>query len=236
MDDDSDDNDDSLSDDSDATEPTRSATTGVLSDRPDRPEFDGEHEPPDGTSVEVLRTTREESRAVLDRKLERLDEIDDKAMRTVRTSVVLLGLLISVAGLAGTERLEGFGFAPSLFSAIGASLLFVSVVLGVFSYTVSENREGIGHRYRVEARSEEYEQSEWLAVLLVGYDEWIHRMSGINDRNKTILALVQGSLVCGLLFLGIALGVSLWPNEVVLYTVAFLALFLGGSVLLIRRT
>lgn len=236
MDDGSDDNDDSLSNDSDATEPSRSTSSGVIPDRHDYTELDGNYEPPEGVSLEVLRTTREESRAVLDRKLERLDEIDDKAMRTVRTSVVLLGLLISAAGLAGPERLEGIGFVPSLFSAVGASLLFVSVVLGIYSYTVSENREGIGHRYRTEARSEEYEQSEWLAVLLVGYDEWIYRMSEINDRNKTNLALVQGSLVSGLLFLGMALGVSLWPNEVVLYTAVFLVILLGIIALVVGRT
>lgn len=66
--------------------------------------------------IEVLRSACEESRLVLDHQLDVLGEIDDKAIWSVRTAVIVLGLVISAVSFADgssirTLQLPVFGFA-----------------------------------------------------------------------------------------------------------------------------
>ncbi|MFB6137657.1 MAG: hypothetical protein ABEJ42_04870 [Halobacteriaceae archaeon] len=48
----------------------------------------------------VLDLALRESRHVLDHQIQQLERIDDKIMRTVRTGVLLLGILLSSAAFA----------------------------------------------------------------------------------------------------------------------------------------
>jgi len=54
----------------------------------------------------VLRSACSESRAVLDEQLQKLADIGDKAIWTVRSSVLVLGLLVSAASLGDAETLR----------------------------------------------------------------------------------------------------------------------------------
>ena len=71
------------------------------------------------SDVDVLRSACSESRAVLDEQLQKLADIGDKAIWTVRSSVLVLGLVVSAASLGDTETL-GDSTVPSSFSPAAA--------------------------------------------------------------------------------------------------------------------
>jgi hypothetical protein len=65
-----------------------------------------------GSDVEVLRSGREEARLVLDHQLQVLNDLQEKAIRTVKIAGVILGLVLSAGTLPGAERfVNEFTFA-----------------------------------------------------------------------------------------------------------------------------
>ena len=158
---------------------------------------DGSGEP----DVEALRVTREESRAVLDHQIATLNDLDDKAMRTVRTDVLLLGILASAAGIAGPERLTELDLTVQVISVAASACLFLSAIVGTGIYVVSDLTYGIGPSYRTEVREAGYSECEWLAVLLSDYDAWTRSMREINDNNAFFLTVTQSLLAAALVLL-----------------------------------
>lgn len=160
----------------------------------------------------ALRLTREESRAVLDRKYEVLDDIDEKAMHTVRTAIVLLSVVVSAAGIVGKDGLLAFGLLPGLFAGLGACALLLSVLGGIVIYTVSGVPDGISRSHQRDVIEHDFSEGEWLFVLLGGYVEWIEAVSRTNNRNAMILTAVQSLLALGLALLVFAVALSVVTN------------------------
>lgn len=103
----------------------------------------GDSEPePWPTARESL--TYQEARNVLDAQRETLADIDDKALRTVRLTAVLLGLFVAAGRLAGPDL-----FDPGL-SAVGIVLLFASIVSSgsVKTLTTSAGTANCSHSHR----------------------------------------------------------------------------------------
>lgn len=73
-----------------------------------------------GTSdVEALRLTRVESRIVLDHQIALQKDIDEKALRTVRLSLVLITLVVSVAQLMGSSQVASLETGTVLSIGVG---------------------------------------------------------------------------------------------------------------------
>lgn len=158
----------------------------------------------DGSSqpdLQALRVTREESRAVLDHQIAMLNDLDDKAMRTVRTAVLLLGILASAAGIAGPERLARLDFLVQIFSIVAGGCLFLSAIVGTGVYVVSDITFGIGPSYRDEVCRSEYSEREWLELLLNDYSRWTRAMREVNASNAHSLTIAQGLLAVALVML-----------------------------------
>lgn len=102
------------------------------------------------SDIEALRITRTEYRAVLDRQISLLDDLEDKAMWTARTAVILLGILVSGAGIAGRPGLVGLPIGATITFGLGAAGLIVTIFVGVGVYTVSQPRFGVGDSHRRE--------------------------------------------------------------------------------------
>ena len=84
--------------------------------------------------IEVL---VESSRRVYDRALDDLDSVDDKAMRTSRTGVIILGFVAAAITAAGPKAASGVNRIPLIAASIGVILVFSStfVCIGVYSVT-----------------------------------------------------------------------------------------------------
>lgn len=166
----------------------------------------------DRSDLHALQLAREESRAVLDHQVALMNDIDDKAMRTVRTAVVILGILASAGGIAGTATLEAVSALVLLLLAIGVGCLFGATFAGIGTYAASDLEFGIGDVYRQDVRAYRYSQREYLTFLLDGYDEWISTMRTKTRRNATYLFWTQVLLVASFVALATAAGLLVLGN------------------------
>lgn len=116
-------------------------------------EGDEEDTPESESNPETLRVALEESRRTFDNQLALTDEIDDKAMRTVRTAVIVLGLLVSAAGIAPDGTFSDLQFFPIAMGGLGAGFLVVAVIVGIGTYEVTNVPFGISADHREEVRT-----------------------------------------------------------------------------------
>jgi hypothetical protein len=164
------------------------------------------------SDVAALRATGAEAREVLNYKLDVLDSLDDKATWTSRTAVIVLGVLISTAGPTALSPVSAVGPWVFALGTVGVSLLLCWVLVGVAAATDSEVNPGPGRSFRREVRERQYDESEWNATLLDGYDEWIATADDVTATNRTQLLAAQVSLVGAILALVLAVGLSLMPQ------------------------
>lgn len=136
--------------------------------------------------------TYQEARTVLDAQRETLADIDDKALRTVRLTAVLLGLVVAAARLGGPEL-----FDPRL-SAIGVTLLFGSIVTGIATYSESDIFLGPNRQYIEQLTADSFVGTEWHTDYLMTAAFWIGANADDIRWNGQLLTLTQGLLVLGL--------------------------------------
>jgi hypothetical protein len=113
--------------------------------------------------------------------------------------VLVVGLLLSATEVAALP-------SPTevpLLTGIGA--LVTAAVLGTITYTVSFPVAGPGPAAIEDLLAGGYDETEWLAVLLDRYGQWIETNARTNYLNGALLAGTQLSLVAGVVSLGIGL-------------------------------
>lgn len=155
------------------------------------------------SDIEAIRLTRLEYGAVLDHQIAHSDGLDDKAMRTVRTAVILLGILVTATGIVGRTYVGNPPTGATLGFAIGAMGLVGTIFRGVGAYTVTEPRFGVDGSHHREVTVTPYSEREWLTLLLGEYEKWTDEMTETNTANANYVyqtqALMAGSLVVLLL-------------------------------------
>lgn len=192
-------------------------------------ERDEEAEP----AIETLGISRVESRAVLDHQIDLLNEIDDRALRTVRTSIVVLALLVSAGQIAGTSRIRSLRWLPVTAAAAAAVLFVVAILVGMAIYSVSHVPYGIGPTHRTEARDGGYSERKWLTLLMDEYDDWSLELLELTENNARWLAYAQGSFVLGTVVIAVAIAIPLSTigrATVVLSTVLGAGLIVQGRI------
>lgn len=164
-------------------------------------------EKPDSTAT--LRSACAESRAVLDHEIDILNDIDDKAIWTVRTAVIIVGLVVSAASIAGNQ-----GVSPPLSVKVtagaGVAVLLATMGSGVLTYSISAPEPGISAQYRTAVLNEAISERAWRRELLEGYNRWIAQMQLVNEKNGFYLFLTQTLLLVGVVLLAVAGGLTVW--------------------------
>lgn len=154
-----------------------------------------------GVELDALRTVREESRTVLSAQVESLRAIDDKAMRTVRTSVLLIGLGISVIQVSDISISEDIGVWSFRFGLLGAAFLLLSIVIGVVTYSDSRPELGVSEGHRRDVVKGEYTEREWVAFQLDEYNKWTKSMKNMISLNVVGLNTALFTLTTGVVSL-----------------------------------
>ena len=162
--------------------------------------------PPTTSATEALANAVEESRREYDKKVETMEEIDDKAMRSVRTAVILVGLVVSAVSVSGPGSVGEFSPLTVLVGAFGVGTLAVSIAFGIGVYTATRYTAGIGSTHRSDVIEGGYRHDEWLIVMLRQHDEWSGEIEDELRVNRQFLDLVQFSLLLGVLALFVAAG------------------------------
>lgn len=143
----------------------------------------------------------EEARTVLDHQIGILDDVDDKAARTVRITMILVGAVLGIASLGGDN-----GVSLSNPYVVWASCyLVVSILLGMATYNVSDPYFGPGKSDMEQLIARTDSREELLRDLVDGgYRTWISNMEDVQAVNGTYLDLTQTALSFGLI--GLVLG------------------------------
>jgi hypothetical protein len=133
-----------------------------------------------------------ELRGVLDTQQTVMDDIDDKALRTVRITALLLGVVVPAAGLAAVS------FQP-LLAAVGVLALVGSAIVGVLTYGESDLVVGPSGEYAVSLATGESE--DWELDFLVELASWTESNAADIAANGRLLFYTQALFVAGLVAL-----------------------------------
>lgn len=132
-----------------------------------------------------------------------LSEMHTKALRTVRVTVLVFGLVFSATAFPQSEQYI------NQFTMADIGLLALSILSGIVTYSVSNSQLGIGPNYLLDARAMSYREAEWLDVLLSGYEGWIRDMKRLNDSNMVALTTTQIFLGIGVVLLAVGFATGL---------------------------
>lgn len=175
----------------------------------------GQREEPSGRpsrkpDSSVLESACDESREVLDYQLSVQEDIDDKAIWSVRTAVLVLGLLLSAGSLGGVSQFLVLPWYVHGLAGSGVTLLLLSVFFGIGTYTMTETYPGISHQQRIRAQQENYDYEEWKLHLLLNYQWSITGQEAWNERNGFYLFITHVCLLAGATVIVISGAISLF--------------------------
>lgn len=149
---------------------------------------------PPPSDTKTLETALTESRRTFDKSVDRLEEIEEKAMRSVRTAVILAGLVASSISLGGPDSVSQAGFLPVLTGAVGVVSLGASIIVGVGIYDATEYPCGIHGSHRVVVADGQHTHGEWLETVLDAYAKISDDVQVETNRNDVYLEIVQLTL------------------------------------------
>lgn len=150
------------------------------------------------TELEVLRKSHEEARSVLEHQIKILDDIDDKAARTVRITIILLGAIVGTASFGDASGIS----LSDPYLMWGNFYLITSVILGVKTYNVSDPFLGTNSSDIDKLVNETNDESDMLDFLLEqGYQKWITENEFLNSKNGMYLDLTHFTLAVALIWL-----------------------------------
>jgi len=143
-----------------------------------------------------------ESRESYETQIAKMESLDDKALRSVRTAVLILGFTSSVISFGSIDSISSLLLPTVLSAVVGIAALLVSAVVGVGTYTVTQYEPGVRPQDRDIAR--DLSTEEWYEHMLDKYDEWSQNLAAELEKNTGYLELTQLSLIGGVVALVLA--------------------------------
>lgn len=159
-----------------------------------------------GADVEALRLARREARLKLDHEIGLVYETDDTALRTVRTAVVVLGVLVSAGGIAGVDDIVRLPVAALALFIVGSGCLLASVFTGIGVLAVSDFAFGVASTTIDHTVAAVDSEETYLEHLLESYREWVTQMVRVREKNSERLLVVLASFFLGILCIAAAGG------------------------------
>ena len=139
--------------------------------------------------------TREELRTTFEYQVQRLREIDEKAIEILRANLLLLGLVVTGGSILVQTEVDLAPFI-NLFTLTGLTLLLVSTGLAGTTYTISNLRGGLDADAVEDAivahRGSDSEAAAFEDRLLRSYGRWIEynaRVTAVNDALASVTVL-----------------------------------------------
>lgn len=141
--------------------------------------------------------TYEEARAVLEAQQDTISDVDAKAVRTVRITVVLIGVALSAWQVEPSlfDRLFGILSALSLVGALAG---------GLFTYSEADLFLGPNREYLARLADDDFENRSWRRDLLHAFGEWIAENSEEIQFYGRVLFVTKSLLLTGIVLLGLA--------------------------------
>jgi len=155
-----------------------------------------------------VETVQEEMRLTLESQVERLREIDSKAIEILKANLLLIGIFatgISVLVQTGID----IGVFVNLFTLFAGLLLLVSTALAGITYTSSNIRGGIDGQALERSRDADYTPEDFEDALSESYGYWIEYNAEVTAVNDILITVTVLLVVDAFVYLvaGIALAV-----------------------------
>ena len=136
--------------------------------------------------------TREELRTTFEYQVQRLQEIDSKAIEILKANLLLIGIVVTGGSVLIQTDLAVGTFLNS-FTLTGGLLLLASTGLAAVTYTASNLRGGLDTDAVERAIGAEADGAAFERRLLRSYGRWIEynaRVTAVNDLLATITVLL----------------------------------------------
>lgn len=159
---------------------------------------DASETPPTDWPTKRHEITYQEARAVLEAQREALTDIDDKAMRTVRTTVLLLGIFVSAVEIGELAVTAWLAY-------LGGIVLMISLLLGLATYDESDPYLGPSSGYVHQLLDDDFGDSTWNEDLIATFAYWVEENGQTVRRNSRLLRWTQISLFVGVLAVVLAI-------------------------------
>lgn len=170
---------------------------------------DGGDDQEEITEVELLQITREEAHRTLDRQIDNLDDIDNKAAKILRVNLILIGILLTgvsiIASSDGSTPLAtNTAEMLNLYSLFGVVCILISTTLAAFTYTATSLRGGMSGRDIEKMLANDYSPKENYRGMMESYSVWLQYNFKVNTRNAPLGTSILLFLIYGIILLSIA--------------------------------
>lgn len=147
----------------------------------------------DGWENQRIAVTYSEARAVLEAQNDTMGDIDTKAMRTVRFTVLLVGILMTAVRFAGPGVFE----TGLLYLSVGC--LVLSAIVGIVTYNESYLFVGPQGSYLAVLAHGTSSDIRWDRDLLETFGGMISENADELEWNSWLLTVTQGGLILGII-------------------------------------
>jgi hypothetical protein len=144
-------------------------------------------------STKNRQVTYEQGNRVLEAQKDDINDIDDKALRTVRITALIIG--VAATGLQAVKDLT----VNDTTAAIGLGSLFISLTFGVLTYSESAEIVGPTADY-LDRMRDGRKATDWEVDLLIQLPGWISRNQEKVERNALLFTCCQFTLLAGVGF------------------------------------
>ncbi|WP_226038852.1 hypothetical protein [Natrinema sp. DC36] len=176
---------------------------------------------------ETIELAREELRTTFEYQVERVQEIDEKAIEILKANLLLIGLVVTGGSIVVQTDIDVAAFVNP-FTIASALLLLGSTGLAGVTYTASNLRGGIDgdavETALATARAESADADRFEVRLLRSYGRWIEynaRVTAVNDMFATITVLM---VIAAFVYVVAGIGVGALGPSTLVSAVVFLAL------------
>ncbi len=172
----------------------------------------------------TLSLTREEMRTTFEYQVDRLQEIDSKAIEILKANVLLIGILVTAASILVQTDFEVTAFLNP-FTVTGGVLLFVSTGLAGVTYTASNLRGGLDADAveRAIAGHERRSEKAFEKRLLRSYGRWIEYNAQVTAVNDILVSVTVLLVIVSFAYVVAGIGVAALGLSTLGLIVAFVA-------------
>ncbi|AKH98280.1 hypothetical protein [Halanaeroarchaeum sulfurireducens] len=186
---------------------------------------------PDGEREERVRRSRivrKEGRATVEKQIDTLSDIDEKAIQIFRGNLVLSGILVSAFSIV-VDSDPMPSELLTIYIQTGGFLLFLGTVIAAITYTSTTEQIGISAPDVSEILNQDYDYQYIEEGLAEQYGEYIEHNYAKNAANALLLNLTLTATVGAITYLFIGVldlysGFSITP-EVHLVVLGFFVVF-----------
>lgn len=182
------------------------------------------------SNTESFETLRDEMRLTFESQVERLREIDNKAIEILKANLLLIGIFVTGISILVQTGVE-FGSYINVYTVFAGLLLLLSTALAGVTYTSSNIRGGIDGQSLEATLEAGYTDDEFAEALASSYGNWIEYNAGVIAVNDILITVTVLLVIDALVYLvaGVVAGVLVPPLAVSVVSFVLLTLVVAWA-------